>query len=398
MDLITLHIRCQECGCAFYAAASPLPPECVRCLGTDVTFGPCSPVLHRVFNAAHQDYGVSALQEVGGGLQGLLAPHHTPSRLGPWRMSELGYFAYVRPSTGLRAVSLTPNRTAARPIDGWRVQAALLAATIASTLYAGGSFTEGLPPGVDFGPRGSCAAGFSVSVLFILISHELGHWFAGRRNGIRVTLPFLIPVPFMFGTMGAFIQMRSPPPDRDAMIRMGAAGPLAGLVATIIVLACALPLSAAAPAMPAQDDTITFGEPLLLRWMTACLGPDVPAGFTLVAHPAVFAGWFGLLITSLNLLPGGQLDGGHVLRAYLGHRAQKRLTLALSIALLIMGWRYWAGWYLWAAIVFVFGFIGNPGASDEAPPPSRAAHVMAALTLLTLIVSFCPWPVTESVP
>lgn len=392
MHPLAFRARCGECGCAFYQAASHIAPECIRCFGSAITAEPCDDITGRVLAVASEDFGVRVLQITKRGLQGLVPHGRAPARRGASRMSELGFFAFVRPSRSPRLLSLLPSKTAARSIDGWRIPALLLATAVISTVYAGFDFVE---PSRET-PDGAWvqAAQFSAAILFILLSHEFGHWFAARRNAIRATPPHVLPVPFLFGTMGAFIQLRSPPPDRDAMVKLGAAGPLAGMVATILVLVMFLPRSTLAAA-DLHGTFILFGDPLLLKWLAALLGPTVPAGRELAMHPGVMAGWFGLLVTALNLLPAGQLDGGHVLRAYLSMKAHRHFTRALAVTLLALGWFWWPGWYLWAVVCLVFSYLGNPGPTDEAPPMSRAAHIMAVLTLITFVVSFCPWPVTE---
>ena len=389
-------VTCEECLRTAHSVAHSAAFECPLCFSPEISWSACAPDTAQVVRVAAEAYGTLTLETNGSHLVGLVPPGRQPDRNGAWRLSELGYFAFLRPNRVPRVLSLAPAKGAARPINAWRVPALLLLLAVGTTFQAGFGFVE---PSAESAARGWIeAAEFSCGVLFILLSHELGHYVAARRCGIRATLPYVIPMPLLFGTMGAFIQMRSPPPDRDAMIKLGAWGPLAGLGATLIVLACALPFSHGAAPQAMYEPCIVFGEPLLMRLMTALCGPRLLPGQELVAHPAVMAGWFGTLITALNLLPGGQLDGGHILRAYICDRVQRRCAKLLSAGLAVLGWRYWPGWYVWAVVVLIFSFTGNPGPTDEATPPSRAAHVCALLSLVALILTFCPWPVTEVTP
>ncbi len=208
----------------------------------------------------------------------------------------------------------------------WR-NAALFLLTVASIYWVG---LTRYPMGHAGGVR------LVVAVIAIMLTHEMGHYVACRRYGVDASLPFFIPFPFhMVGTFGAFIRIRSPFPDRRVLFDVGIAGPLAGFVVCLPVLALGI---LEARVVPETFGGLGLGEPLLFQWATALLRSDVPAGATLVIGPLGMAAWFGLLLTALNLMPIGQLDGGHVVYALLRERATlvSRLALAASVFLVYL--------------------------------------------------------------
>jgi membrane-associated protease RseP (regulator of RpoE activity) len=196
---------------------------------------------------------------------------------------------------------------------------------------------------------------FSFTLLGILLTHEFGHYIACRAHRILSTLPLVIPAPTLSGTAGAVIKIRSFIPNRDALMDVGIYGPLAGYVASAIAVAAgfvlSVPRAARAPAA-----LVNFGgEPLTLRLLHAVLlrwNPKLPAFDQLAPHPVLLAGWIGLFITALNLIPGGQLDGGHILYA-LSPRLHKVVTNVLPFVLLLAGAVYWVGWILWGVFLLI---------------------------------------------
>jgi membrane-associated protease RseP (regulator of RpoE activity) len=178
---------------------------------------------------------------------------------------------------------------------------------------------------------------FAATLMGILLCHELGHYIVGRRRGVDVSLPYFIPVPpqFTLGTLGAVIRMRKPISDRNALFDVGAAGPIAGLVVAIPLLVIGLMLSDVAPIKP--DDMIEGNSILYALLKYAVFGRWLPAeGVDVQLHPMAFAGWVGLLITMINLMPIGQLDGGHVARAALG-QSHEKMSARLHVALPLLG-------------------------------------------------------------
>jgi Zn-dependent protease len=197
---------------------------------------------------------------------------------------------------------------------------------------------------------------FSAALLGILLTHEFGHYFACRAHGIRATLPWVLPAPTLSGTAGAVIQIRGRIPNRLALMDVGSYGPLAGYSASLIGVALGFLLSRPAPADPTPA-LIAFGKPLTLKLVpfllsqfhheTGILNFDL-----VIRHPVLIAGWVGLFITSLNLIPGGQLDGGHILYA-LSPRWHRLVSRALPVALLACGFFFWVGWILWGLILLI---------------------------------------------
>jgi membrane-associated protease RseP (regulator of RpoE activity) len=289
----------------------------------------------------------------------------------------------------------------ARPRPPLRFPAAnlaLLAATVATTALFGG-------------------AAFSAALIAILLTHEMGHWVYARRYGVDATLPYFIPIPFGVGTLGAVIRMRGAIPSRRAALDIGAAGPIAGFLVAVPLLLWGLAHSevqvvaegAAAsasspalavwrmmqglPAFPLDSAEPVFGDSLILwsaqRLVIGPLGP----GEQVLIHPVGFAAWVGLLVTTLNLVPAGQLDGGHVLYALLGgpraRVAARLVSHALLAAGLFLSWS-WLVW--WALSRFVVG-LGHPPALREEPlDPAR--RLVAWLSLVIFVLTFVPVPVS----
>jgi membrane-associated protease RseP (regulator of RpoE activity) len=240
---------------------------------------------------------------------------------------------------------------------------------------------------------------FAAALLFILLSHEAGHYVACRLYGVDATLPFFIPMPppFMAGTLGAFIKIKSPIPSRRALFDIGVAGPLAGFAALVpVALGGLLIASPASAALPAEG-VIYLNDPPLLRLLAALVGVEDLAGMEM--NPLSFAAWIGLLVTSLNLLPVGQLDGGHATYALFGRRAHARvgrLAFLSMLALAPLGW-LWHGapsGFLYAVLLFIMLRVRHPQAETEHDPLGRARVFVALATLLVFILSFTPFPLT----
>lgn len=247
-------------------------------------------------------------------------------------------------------------------------------------------------------------ATFAVSLLAILLAHEAGHYVACRRYKVVATLPFFIPAPplFLAGTFGAFIKIKAPIPTRRALFDIGVAGPLAGFAVIIpVALAALLTAQPASPALfenAAAGTLITFNDPPLLRLFAHALGLQLT---NIAPNPFYFAAWIGLLVTSLNLLPVGQLDGGHAIFAVFGTRAHAWIGRAgfISMALLaVLGWHWHnsPGGFLYALLLFVMLRVPHPRAEDESDSLGRARMLIALLTLLVFLLSFVLFPITIS--
>jgi membrane-associated protease RseP (regulator of RpoE activity) len=244
-------------------------------------------------------------------------------------------------------------------------------------------------------------ATFSAALLSILLAHEAGHYVACRRYNVRATLPFFIPAPplFLAGTFGAFIKIKSPIPTRRALFDIGVAGPLAGF-AVILPVALVAVLTAEPSGFSAESaapgTVIVFNDPPLLRLFASALGVDIAS---IAANPFYFAAWIGLLVTSLNLLPVGQLDGGHAVFSVFGRRAHRhtgRAAFALMLTVAVLGWMWHhaPGGFVYAALLFVMLRVPHPQVVNEADALGRARLAVAAATLLVFLLSFEPFPIS----
>jgi membrane-associated protease RseP (regulator of RpoE activity) len=285
----------------------------------------------------------------------------------------------------------------------------LLVATVLTTTASGARFMQnflaGLPPiarDADLWPWSWLAhhpalfatgLPFSASLLGILLIHEFGHFFACRWHRIRTTLPWVLPAPTLSGTAGAVIQIRSTIPTRNALMDVGIYGPLAGYLATSIALAFGFALSYPIPANAPESIVQFGGEPLTLHLVHALVArwnPAIPSFDRLTPHPILLAGWIGLLITALNLIPGGQLDGGHILHA-ISPRLHRISTRILPFALVLAGIFYWAGWIVWGLILLL------PAMRRRRPPinttlsPSRVLLGISGLTIFLLTFTLTPF-------
>jgi membrane-associated protease RseP (regulator of RpoE activity) len=234
---------------------------------------------------------------------------------------------------------------------------------------------------------------FALTLLTILLAHELGHFFACRHHHIRSSYPFFIPFPTLIGTLGAFILIRSPIRTNRALFDVGASGPLVGFVVAVPALVFGILHAKFVPglAIPA-DDKIILGSPLLLHLLAPLLRHGASAS-NLLLHPVGRAAWVGLFATSLNLLPAAQLDGGHILRS-LSQRAHRISSILLPICLVLLGLRFWGGWYIWGALLLGIRFLRMlPIYNPEPLDANRRAA--ALLALLVFLLSFMPSPFLE---
>ena len=233
---------------------------------------------------------------------------------------------------------------------------------------------------------------FALTLMTILLAHELGHFFACRHHHIRASYPFFIPAPTLIGTFGAFILIRSPIRATRALFDVGASGPLVGFVLAVPALVYGTLHAKIVPGLadPANSEVV-FGIPLILRFFATVLHPGVNTG-SLLLHPVGRAAWVGLFATSLNLLPAGQLDGGHILRS-LSTRAHRSVSLLLPLILVTLGFfQHWPGWYIWAAILLGLRFLRAAPIYDSTPlDPDRRFGALLALGVF--ILCFMPAPI-----
>ena len=240
---------------------------------------------------------------------------------------------------------------------------------------------------------------FSFTLMLILFAHEMGHYLYCSRYRVGATLPFFIPCPTLFGTLGAFIRIRAPIRSRSDLFDIGIAGPIAGFVVAVIMLFCSLGLSQPASAVSSSDQ-IQLGLPLIFyvaHGLLAALGLAHGAAALPLAqlelHPVAVAAWLGMFATALNLLPGGQLDGGHIVFS-LAPRAHRFVSRATILALLPLAIYFWLGWLMWAVLLALSG-LRHPMV-PEWPELNRSRRWLSVLGLALLILTFAPAPIAHS--
>jgi membrane-associated protease RseP (regulator of RpoE activity) len=237
---------------------------------------------------------------------------------------------------------------------------------------------------------------FALALLGILLIHEFGHYFACRAHRISATLPWVLPAPTLSGTVGAVIQLRSRFPSRDALMDVGIYGPLAGYVASAVAVAVGFVLSFHSAANAPAAIVVFGSEPLTIRLLHALLAhwnPSIPAYHNIAPHPVLVAGWIGLFITSLNLIPGGQLDGGHILYA-ISPRLHRVVNVCLPFVLFIAGALYWVGWILWGLFLLIPA-MRHPKIPLESGL-SRGRLVLGIIGFAVLLLTFTLTPFADS--
>jgi membrane-associated protease RseP (regulator of RpoE activity) len=231
---------------------------------------------------------------------------------------------------------------------------------------------------------------YSIAIMTILLAHEMAHYFVSRRYGVSATLPYFIPFPLSpFGTFGAVIKMRGTITNKKALFDIGIAGPLAGFVLSVPCAYIGIKLSSTVKVAPSAHP-LTLGEPLLLKFFEWLTFGNLPAGYDVLIHPLGFAGWVGLFITALNLLPIGQLDGGHIIYATFGHKSRHVHRILITL-LVLFSLFYNAGWLVLVALLVVFG-LGHPDPLDPWTPLDGKRKLLALLMLVVFVLSFVPAP------
>ena len=281
------------------------------------------------------------------------------------------------------------------PFSKWILPISLFVATIFTTLWAGAyqPYSQGLRGPVDFlldSPE-SLWRGipFAATLLVILVTHECGHYVLSRIHGVPASLPLFIPgLPYNIGTFGAIIRLRGPIMNRPALFDIGVSGPLAGFIVAVVALVVGLNLSMVVDRTATHG--LQLGEPLLLQFIAWLVVGSIPPQADIVLHPIASAAWFGLFLTSLNLLPIGQLDGGHVAYALWGSR-QRTLAFVMVPILIVLGFVGWPGWWLWAFMAGLWGF-GHPPVHDLHVPLGRGRIVVGWIALAVLVLTFAPVP------
>jgi membrane-associated protease RseP (regulator of RpoE activity) len=234
---------------------------------------------------------------------------------------------------------------------------------------------------------------FALTLMTILLAHELGHFFACRHHHIHSSYPFFVPFPTLIGTLGAFILIRSPIRTTRALFDVGASGPLVGFVVAVPALIFGILHGKWVPGLAGPHADFVLGEPLIVHFVANILHPGISVS-GLLLHPIGRAAWVGLFATSLNLLPAAQLDGGHILRS-LSAQAHRYASLLLPLGLIALGaLHFWMGWYVWGVLLLGMRFFrALPIYHPEPLDANRRAA--AALTLLVFILCFMPTPFIE---
>ncbi len=304
-------------------------------------------------------------------------------------LREMGFIATLRESGGqysIGVMKMPPVNT--RSV---RVNQIMLILTMATTVISGsflwGSYSGDLdllaPSNLLWG-----AVYFALPLLLILGTHELSHFFMARRHGLNASLPFFIPSIPPIGTFGAFISIREPLPNRKALLDVGISGPIGGFIVTLPVLFLGYHLTAVGGQLAQGEAGVMalLGVPLGMQLVSLLY----PAAEGMFMHPTLFAAWLGLFVTGINLLPAGQLDGGHIARSVLGERT-KWMGIATVAALLVLSFFY-TGWLIFAALIYFLGVIHPPPLNDITPL-DRKRRVLAGAALLLLLFCFTPLPI-----
>jgi len=237
---------------------------------------------------------------------------------------------------------------------------------------------------------------FSFTLLLILGSHEMGHFLFAKRNKVDVSLPYFIPAPTIIGTFGAVIKMRSPIRDKKALIEIGAAGPIVGFLVAIPAYIIGLMNSELLPFSDVEGG-IMLGDSLITKLLTFVVYPDIPVGYEVYINSVAFAAWIGMIVTMLNLLPVGQLDGGHILYAVFG-KNHKKIGYGALIGICLLGIILTLtgtpsyNWIIWAALVFFFIKVKHPPVYNSYAPIPMVHKIICLFSLIIFIVTFIPVP------
>jgi membrane-associated protease RseP (regulator of RpoE activity) len=234
---------------------------------------------------------------------------------------------------------------------------------------------------------------YALALMSILLAHEMGHYLTCRRYGVPASLPFFIPMEphlSLFGTLGAVIRMRGRIPSRRVLFDIAVAGPLAGLVLAIPAVIIGLHLSHIVPVPREGSGLFYLGDSPLFTFLSHMILGTPPEGTDIVLHPVAFAGWAGLFVTALNLLPVGQLDGGHVVYALFGQRA-RWVSVGVLAAFIGVFFFKFRGWWLLIALLLLFGF-RHPAPEDDATPLDAGRRVLGVIILIFFVLTFTPVP------
>jgi membrane-associated protease RseP (regulator of RpoE activity) len=235
---------------------------------------------------------------------------------------------------------------------------------------------------------------FSVPLMGVLLVHEMGHYIMGRIRYLDVTPPYFIPAPppFFLGTFGAFIKIRSPITDKNVLMEVGSGGPIAGAVVGIPLLLLGLYLSDVQPGVSAEKG-ISFGSSIVLELLCLVRFGDFSTNTTILLHPTAMAAWFGLFVTAMNLLPIGQLDGGHVVYALFGPRVAQVVSVVVLLTLIPLGYFLWPGWFVFGLLAAFLG-MRHPPPIDTYSPLNKTSRLMGWASIVLFVLTFIPIPIS----
>ena len=302
------------------------------------------------------------------------------------RISNLGYNFKAEESDGFFTLRISPPGVVAKKEIPW-LNIVLFVLTVFSTLLTGAmsagetnlfSQPEKILKGIPY----------SFWLLSILLFHEFGHYWAAKRRKVKVTLPYFIPGPTLFGTFGAFIRAKSPFKNRKELLEVGAAGPVAGFVVSVLAIIFGLATSQVVKALP-ETGALKLGDSLLFSFLSKIVIGEIPAGYDILLSPVAFAGWAGLLVTMLNLIPIGQLDGGHISYALFGKK-QKIIGDLATLGMIVLAY-FWTGWLVWVALAFIMR-PNHPPTLNDRIPISTGHKILGWISYAIFILCFIPVP------
>jgi len=315
--------------------------------------------------------------------------------------SRNGFWAFLREKDNMRRIVLLRAPPQKKENPTWNIL--LFAATLLTTTLVGTmhflSFSHPqeitnpsqllpllLDPKIFF----YGALYFAFPLMLILGMHEMGHKLTSMKNKVDATWPYFIPFPSIIGTLGAVIRSKSPMPTRNAMVQLGASGPLCGFLITIPLLILGMSMSKLIPASQTTAG-MRLGESLLFNFISSLI-LKAPEGYDVLLHPLAFAAWVSLLVTALNLMPMGQLDGGHIVRAIVGGEYHRRISYVFVGILVVLTLFVSRGWFIWSLLGILVSSMRSPGALNEVEKLDMKSQLLALLCLLVFILTFVPIP------
>lgn len=296
-------------------------------------------------------------------------------------LMEIGFLPFLRFRDKKLTLIVVPKPPLKK--SKWIWNLVLLLMTIGTTIFVGYQMSIPLvETGLMENPWHGAIA-FSIAIIGILGCHELGHKFMANRKGVEASLPYFIPVPFFVGTMGAVIETKTPAPNRDALFDLGVSGPIAGLLVLIPTTLIGLYFSYPVPTKAIPPGSIVLPVPILFMVLSLLLGPRIH-GTHILFHPVAFASWVGMLVTMLNLMPVGMLDGGHIARAIFGERIHRIISFLASIITFALGW------WLMAILMLYLSLARHPGPLDDVSPLEKNRKIFSIFVFIILVLCVIP--------